>query len=61
MSNMFPVRFTDEQKADALRREIKFRHSVYERRVADRRMSQQKMDYEIAVFEAILADYEERL
>lgn len=57
MTDVFPAAFTREQKAEAIKREIEFRRRVFERRVADRKMSQRKADYEIAIFEAILADY----
>lgn len=50
--------FTAQQKLKAIQRELGFRHRVYARRVADKKMSQAMMDDEIAVFEAIEADYE---
>lgn len=52
--------FTAQQKLDAVEREIGFRRRVYERRVADKKMSQQKADHEIAIFEAIASDYREK-
>jgi len=59
MTGLFPMRFTSEQKAEAVERELSFRRRVFERRVAEGKMTQKKADYEIAIFEAILADYEE--
>lgn len=58
MSDLFPKRFTLEAKAEAIERELSFRRRVFERRVAEGKMTQKKADYEIAIFEAILADYE---
>lgn len=52
--------FTAQQKLDAVERELGFRRRVYERRVADKKMSQQKADHEIAIFEAIAADYRDK-
>lgn len=53
------MQFTREDKLKALERELKFRREVYARRVGEGRMSQKTMDYQIAVFEAIAADYAE--
>jgi hypothetical protein len=50
--------FTAQQKLKAVQRELGFRHRVYARRVAEKKMTQQMMDDEIAVFQAIEADYE---
>jgi hypothetical protein len=58
MTGLFPMRFTSEQKCEAIERELSFRRRVFERRVAEGKMTQKKADYEIAIFEAILADYE---
>lgn len=52
--------FTAQQKLEAVEREIGFRRRVYERRVADRKMTRQKADHEIMIFEAIAADYREK-
>lgn len=52
--------FNDDQKRAAIEREIKMRKRVYPRWVQDGRMSQAKADEEIAVMEAILADYPPR-
>ncbi len=58
MSDLFPTRFTPEAKAEAIKRELSFRRRVFVHRVAEGKMAQKKADYEIAIFEAILADYE---
>lgn len=50
--------FTGAEKLAAVTREIGFRKRVYARRVAERKMTQEQMDREIAVFEAIAVDYE---
>lgn len=52
--------FTAQQKLKAVERELGFRHRVYTRRVAEKKMSQTMMDDEIAVFEAIAADYRDQ-
>lgn len=49
--------FTAEQKRKAMERELSFRRRVYPRFVADKKMSQQLADEQIAVFEAIRQDY----
>jgi hypothetical protein len=49
--------FPAETKLTAIRREIAYRRRVYERRVADRKMTRQQADREVAIFEAIEADY----
>ena len=49
--------FTATQKLAAITREIGYRKFVYPKRVATRQMKQDKMDHEIAVMEAIAADY----
>jgi hypothetical protein len=53
--------YTTAQKCAALDREITFRRRVYARRVAEQKMKQEKADFEIAIFEAIAADYRRRL
>lgn len=55
---LFRHEFSREQKITAIKREISMRHSVYGRRVDEGKMSQRAADNGIAVFEAILADYE---
>lgn len=52
--------FTAAQKLAAVQREIGYRRRVYARRVADKKMTQMQMDREIAVFEAIEADYQQQ-
>lgn len=53
--------FTAEEKQKALAREIGFRKRVYARRVAERKMTQEQMDREIAIFEAIHRDYDDKV
>ena len=50
--------YSESEKLAAVRREIGFRKRVYADRVANRKMSQEKADFEIGVMEAIAADYE---
>jgi hypothetical protein len=57
---MTPRAYTAQQKLEAVERELGFRRRVYERRVHEQKMSQQKADHEIAIFEAIAADYREK-
>ena len=51
--------FTRKQKEAAAWRESKMRRRVYPRLVADGRMTQQSADRQIAIMEAIAADYAE--
>ncbi|MBS8227138.1 hypothetical protein [Vannielia litorea] len=51
------MHFTDLQKHEAARREAELRRRVYPRWVADGRMTQAEADRQIAVMEAIAADY----
>jgi len=51
--------FTAEQKREAIEREIKYRRRVYARRVDEGKMTKTLADYQIGVFEAIMADYAE--
>jgi hypothetical protein len=53
--------YTTEDKIKALRREISMRKNVYRKKVHDQRMTQQEMDYEVGVMQAILMDYERQL
>jgi hypothetical protein len=55
---MSTPQFTFEQKLEAVKREISYRRHVYERRVANGQMTRALADRQIAVFEAIQADYE---
>lgn len=50
--------FTAQDKLEAVERELAFRRRVYQRRVADGKMTQQLASRQIAVFEAIAADYQ---
>lgn len=52
--------FTETEKLKAVERELGFRRRVYARRVTEGRMTQAKADEEIAVMEAIAADYRPR-
>ncbi len=49
--------FTNRDKADCADREAKMRLRVYPNRVADGRMTQQLADKQIAMMQAIAADY----
>jgi hypothetical protein len=48
---------TNREKLDAVERELTLRRRVYPNRVACHRMSQAFADEQIAIFEAIAADY----
>lgn len=52
--------FTDQEKAACARREVGQRRRVYGRQVLLGRMTQEKADREIALMEAIAAEYEAR-
>lgn len=52
--------FTAQDKLDAVTRELSFRRRVYERRVDEGKMTRKAADHQIAVFEAIEADYREK-
>jgi len=59
MADLFcAAQFTPADKMRAVQRELGFRRRVYTRQVADKKMKQDDADWEIAVFEAIAADYE---
>jgi hypothetical protein len=49
--------FTAEQKRRAVDRELAFRRRVYPRFIEQEKMTQKLADEQIAIFEAILADY----
>ena len=49
--------YTYEQKRIAIERELAFRRTYYPQRVAAKKMRQETADHEIAVMEAIAADY----
>jgi hypothetical protein len=49
---------TNEQKIAALRREIALRRNVYKIRIERGKMPKEAAAHEIAVMEAVLADYQ---
>lgn len=49
--------YSAEEKLKAIERELGYRRHVYARRVIEGKMSQALADAQIAVFEAIRADY----
>jgi hypothetical protein len=49
---------TARDKAECAKREYKMRRRVYPRWVGEGKMSGQKADHEIAIMEAIAADYQ---
>ena len=51
------TRFTNRDKMRAAQREAGWRRFVYERRVADGKMTRAKADEEIALMDEIAADY----
>jgi hypothetical protein len=51
--------FTAKQKREAIERELNYRRFVYPGRVAAGKMTQKLADLQIAIFEAIKADYAE--
>lgn len=52
--------FTDAEKLEAVERELGYRRRVYERRVADKKMTQALADKQIKIFEEIADDYREK-
>jgi hypothetical protein len=50
--------YTNEQKLQALRRELKFRRRVYVRRIEEGTMTPEFAKEQIDIFEAIALDYE---
>ena len=48
---------TDGSKLEAVERELGYRRRVYAKRVAAKQMTQAFANYQIAIFEAIAADY----
>jgi hypothetical protein len=52
---------TNQEKLDAVRREIRMREYVYPRRVEDKKMTPVEAAREINVMKAIAADYEAKL
>ena len=53
-------RFTTPVKITAIKRELNFRRMVYKKRVANGSMTKSDADFQIAVFEDILEDYNEQ-
>jgi hypothetical protein len=53
--------FTPSDKLRSVERELGYRRRVFPRRVAMDKMKQADADREIAVFEAIAADYRQQL
>ena len=51
------MEFTAKDKLEAVTRELGYRRRVYARRVARLQMKQEQADREIAVMQAIEADY----
>lgn len=49
---------TSAEKLEAVQRELNYRRRVYPRWIADKRMTQQLADRQIAIFEEIAADYQ---
>lgn len=54
-------RFTAQEKLACAQRELKQRRFVYPRRVEANKMSKPMADEQIALMEAIVADYEEQV
>jgi hypothetical protein len=61
MADLFPDPSTDdiqlEDKIEELEKEIRYRHYVYKKQVANGRMKQETMDRRILIMESILQDY----
>jgi len=53
--------FTATEKLEAIIRELEYRRHVYPRLCAANKMHQVEADRQIALFEAIAEDYQERL
>jgi hypothetical protein len=56
-----PAPITDVDKLKCVEREIAMRKSVYPKLVENRRISQANADREIAVMEAIAAEYRQKI
>lgn len=56
---MGQIIFTAKQKREAVDRELGYRKRVYDQRVIEGHMTKQLADFQIAIFEAIRADYVE--
>lgn len=55
-----PAHFTTAEKVQELRRELTLRRRVYPRRVEDGKLPQKTAARNIALIEALIADYEEK-
>lgn len=51
--------FTATEKLEAVERELKYRHRVYNRMILDNKMNREFANRQIGVFEAIAEDYRE--
>jgi hypothetical protein len=61
MNNQPAYRFTTSDKIAALRRELVLRQNVYPRRIGLGKMRQDRASYELAIVQAMIDDYEDRL
>lgn len=52
------MKFTAEEKREAIERELKYRRRVYPRRIEAGQMTRALADRQIALFEEILQDYQ---
>jgi len=53
--------YTNQQKFDAVERELKYRVRVYARRVAEGKMTAELAKYQQEIFQAIAEDYRAKL
>lgn len=53
--------FTNEEKLEAVNRELGFRRRVYGRKVESGDMTKEFADRQIGIFEAIAADYQAKV
>jgi hypothetical protein len=53
------MKYSAHDKLTAIERELAYRRRVYPRLVANHQVTQQHADYQIAVLDAIAADYRE--
>lgn len=52
------MNYTSRDKREAIERELRYRRRVYERRVNEGAMTRDFAEEQIAIFQAILADYQ---
>jgi hypothetical protein len=52
--------FTDQDKLEAVDREVKFRVRVYARLIAQGKMTREKADREVAIMRSIADDYHQK-